>query len=134
MFYIQYKLIDMNTHQTGDSNFGSEQQYVPTGDERTMAILAHLLALVANILGPLIIYLLKKDESKYVAEHAKESLNFQITMFIAAMISIPLIFLIIGIFMLIAIGICTFVFVIIAAIKASENQIYRYPISWRLIK
>jgi uncharacterized Tic20 family protein len=124
----------MNTHQSSNSYFENEQQYVPTSDERTMAILAHLLALVAHILGPLIIYLLKKDESKYVAEHAKESLNFQITMFIAAMISIPLIFFIIGIFMLIAIGICTIVFVIIAAIKASENQIYRYPISWRLIK
>ena len=114
----------MNEHGTGNSYFGSEQQYAPTSDERTMAILSHLLALVAHILGPLIIYLLKKDESKYVAEHAKESLNFQITMLIAAMISIPLVFLIVGIFMLLAIGICTIVFVITAAVKAEALRNY----------
>ena len=54
----------------------------PTSDEKTMAILSHVLCLVAGFIAPLIIYLVKKDESAYVKEHAKESLNFQITMFI----------------------------------------------------
>src|SRR4051812_7355437 len=67
-----------------NSFLGQEQtpDYLPTQDERTLAILSHILTLVAPILAPLIIYLLKKDESKYVAAHAKESLNYQITIFI----------------------------------------------------
>ena len=99
-----------------------------------MAILSHILALVAHIFGPLIIYLVKKNESEYVTEHAKESLNFQITMIICVFISIPLIFLIIGIFLLVAIGIFSFICVIIASVKASDNKFYRYPINFRLIK
>ncbi|MGB8193904.1 MAG: DUF4870 domain-containing protein, partial [Chitinophagaceae bacterium] len=63
------------------SYLGKDEQplYTPTSDERTMALLSHILGLVIWIIGPLIIYLVKKDESKFVAEHAKEALNFQIT-------------------------------------------------------
>ena len=99
-----------------------------------MAILSHILALVANIIGPLIIYLVKKDESEYVREHAKESLNFQISMMILALVSIPLTLIIIGAFMLMAIGILSLVCIIIASIRASDNKLYRYPLNFRLIK
>ena len=51
----------------------------PTSDEKTMALLSHVLALVFPLLGPLIIYLIKKEESTFVAYHSRESLNFQIT-------------------------------------------------------
>jgi uncharacterized Tic20 family protein len=54
----------------------------PASDEGTLAILSHILTIVSSFIAPLVIYLLKKDDSPYVAEHAKESLNFQITMFI----------------------------------------------------
>ena len=54
----------------------------PSSDEKTLAILSHILTIVSSFIAPLIIYLLKKDESPYVREHAKESLNFQITVFI----------------------------------------------------
>src|SRR6476661_8639729 len=64
-----------------NSFLGTEMQpdYVPTSDEKTMAILSHILTLIAPILAPLIIYLIKKDESDFIRWHARESLNFQIT-------------------------------------------------------
>ena len=112
---------------------GGEQppMYTPTSEERTMAILAHILTLVAPIIAPLIIYLIKKDESAYVAEHAKESLNFQIT---AMLITIALALSIIGLFIIWVVWIVVFIFVIIATVKASDNKLYRYPFTLRLIK
>lgn len=77
---------------------------------------------------------MKKDESRFVAEHAKESLNFQITLAILFAISFILIILVIGIFMMWALGIAAFVLVIVATIKASEGKMYRYPFTLRLIK
>lgn len=96
-----------------------------------MAILSHVLCLVAWFVPPLIIYLIKKDESSYVAAHAKESLNFQITV---AIVAIVLAITIIGLFLLWLLGLIVTIFVIIATIKSSENKLYRYPFSIRLIK
>lgn len=110
---------------------GSQPEYVPTSDEKTLAILSHILTLVAPILAPLIIYLIKKDESKFVTFHAKESLNFQITVMI---IVIGLVITIIGILVAWIVGLAALVFVIMATIKASEGKLYKYPFSIRLIK
>jgi uncharacterized Tic20 family protein len=109
----------------------ADHDYAPTSDERTFAILSHILTLVAPIIAPLIIYFIKKDESKYVAYHAKESLNFQITVMIAAFV---LLITIIGILLLWIVAIGALVLVIIATIKASEGKLYKYPLSIRLIK
>jgi hypothetical protein len=108
----------------------------PTSDERTLGILSHILAIVPGIgiFGPLIIWLIKKDESQFVSENAKESLNFQLTMIIAVIISCILIVVLIGIFLIWILGILNLILVIIATIKASENKIYRYPFNFRLIK
>ncbi len=116
-----------------NSYIGTEtpSEYVPTSDERTFAILAHILTLVAPIIAPLIIYLIKKDESKYVTFHAKESLNFQITVMIIILV---LIITIIGILLTWVVGIAALVLVIIATIKASEGKLYKYPFCIRLIK
>jgi uncharacterized Tic20 family protein len=75
----------------------STPEIVPTSDEKTLALLAHILTFVAPILAPLIIYLVKKDDSQFVAYHAKESLNFQITLFVIVII---LVITIIGILLL----------------------------------
>jgi uncharacterized protein len=119
--------------QTTSSLLGTDQQppNVPTSDERTMAILSHILNFFAPFLAPLVIYLLKKDESKFVEWHAKESLNFQITLFI---ISVVLVLTVVGIFFLWFVGIADTVLLIVASVKASENKLYRYPFSIRLIK
>jgi uncharacterized Tic20 family protein len=106
----------------------------PTSDEKTLAILSHILTFISSFIAPLVIYLLKKDDSTYVAEHAKESLNFQITMFILFIISFILIIVLVGILMLWALSLINLILVIVATIKASENKMYRYPINFRLIK
>ena len=103
----------------------------PTSDERTLALLSHLLTLFFWLLPPLIIYLIKKDESAYVTQHAKESLNFQITVTIAV---IALCITIVGILLLWPLAIAVLVLVIVATVRASENKVYRYPMTIRFIK
>jgi uncharacterized Tic20 family protein len=108
----------------------------PTSDERTLAILSHILTIVfgLGIIAPLVIYLIKKDESAFVAENAKESMNFQITLFICFLISGILTVIGIGIILIWVLGIVAVVLIIIAAVRVSENKIYRYPFNLRLIK
>ena len=119
--------------QPSNSFLGKEEDplYTPTSDERTLAILAHILTLVGGFIPPLIIYLIKKDESAFVAAHARESLNFQITLII---IFIILAILIIGILFLWLVGVLDLVLVVVATIRASENKLYRYPFNIRLVK
>jgi uncharacterized Tic20 family protein len=119
--------MEQNTYLGTDST----PTIVPTSDEKTMAILSHILSLFASILAPLIIYLVKKDESAFVAAHAKESLNFQITVFIVCII---LVITIIGILLVWLIAIAALVLVILATIKASEGKLYKYPFSIKFIK
>ena len=109
--------------------------YKPNNDERILAILSHILAIVPGIgiLGPLVIYLVKKDDSPFVAANARESLNFQITIILGYIIWCILIVVLIGILMLWVWGIINTVLVIIATIKASEEKIYRYPFNLRLV-
>lgn len=107
---------------------------VPTSDEKTMALLSHILTIVAWFIAPLIIYLLRKDESTFVAEHAKESLNFQITMLVFYVISGILVLLLIGLLFIWILSIVNLILVVVATIKAGEGKLYRYPINFRLIK
>ena len=104
---------------------------VPSSDEKTLALLAHIVTLASNFIAPLIIYFIKKDESCFVAAHAKESLNFQLTILIIAII---LIVTIVGILLLWIVCMYAFVLVIIATIRASEGKLYRYPFCIRFIK
>jgi uncharacterized Tic20 family protein len=116
--------------------FGTSQ--TPAGpvaeNERLLAILSHVLTFFAWIFAPLVIYFIKRDESAFVREHAKESLNFQLTLIIAYIVSGILVLLLVGIFLLILIGFMQLVLVIIATVRAAENQIYRYPFTIRFIQ
>jgi len=109
-------------------------------DERTMGMLCHLLALCGfvipfgNIIGPVVLWAVKKDESSFVDDQGKESLNFQITLTIACVICFILMFVAIGFLLLIVLGIYALVMIIIAAMKANEGVRYRYPFAIRLIK
>lgn len=112
-----------------------------TKDDRTWGMLCHLAAFagfftggIGNIVGPLVVWLIKKDESAYVDVNGKESLNFQITVMIALVVSVPLMFVGIGILTFFAALIIDVVFVIIAAIKTNEGTAYRYPMNIRFIK
>ena len=112
----------------------------PTKDERTWAMLSHFSALsmfivpFGNILAPLIIWLIKKEEMSFVEDQAKEVLNFQISMTIYLIGSIILIIVLIGIPILIGLVIFNVIITIIAAISANDGKSYRYPINLRLIK
>lgn len=103
----------------------------PTSDEKTLALISHVITLVSQFIAPLIIYLLKKDESSFVAAHAKESLNFQLTVLIVIII---LVISVIGWLLLWVVGLYTLALVIVATIRASEGKLYRYPFTIRFIK
>jgi len=122
--------------QQPNSFLGTDEQplYTPTSDEKTMAILSHVLCIFFWLLPPLIIYLIKKDESKFVAAHAKESLNFQITVTLVILVCICLIIILIGFLLLWIVGVASTILIIVATIKASDNKLYRYPFNLRLIK
>ena len=93
-----------------------------------------VLPVIGSIVGPLIVWQIKKDEYPYVDRHGKEAVNFQISMSIYAIVSGLLIFICVGAFLLAAVGIVDIVFLLIAAVKANNNQFYRYPLTIRFIK
>ena len=108
---------------------------------RTWCILAHATALVGflvpvagHIVGPLIVWLAKRQDSSEIDAHGKESLNFQISMLIYGLISGILCLILIGFFFLAILHLLNLVLVIVASIQASEGKLYRYPITIRLIK
>lgn len=109
-------------------------------DDRTWAMLCHLSALAGfivpfgSIIGPLIVWLIKKDEMPIVDVHGKKALNFQITMAIAYLVCFVLIFAVIGLILLPLVAIFGFVMVVLASIKANEGKEFNYPFSLNLIK
>ncbi|MFI6734549.1 DUF4870 domain-containing protein [Nonomuraea sp. NPDC050451] len=105
----------------------------PGTDDTTMAMLSHLLGLLVSWVGPLIIYLMKKDESPYVRDQAAEALNFQITMFIGYVISGFLMIIFIGVLLLPVVWILSLIFHIQAAMATNKGERYRYPFAVRLI-
>jgi len=107
---------------------------------RTWGMLCHLAALLGlvgpllNILGPFVVWLMKKNEFSFVDEQGKESMNFQISMTLLTLLAALLIVVKIGIILLLAIWIVDVVFVIIASIKTSNGESYQYPFKIKLIK
>ncbi len=110
------------------------EQPLSQSDERLWAMLAHLSEIVLALIAPLLIMVLLGKRSAFVNDQAKEALNFHITLLIASIVSWILVFVFIGIFTLIAVIIYGLVFAIIAAIKAYNGELYRYPINIRFVK
>jgi uncharacterized Tic20 family protein len=127
-------------------NVSTEPVAGPTSEERNWAMIAHLAGLAsylgvvpfASVIGPLIVWLLRKDTSAFVDEHGKESLNFQITMSIVYTLYVISCFMIIGLLLLPFVvplyALWVLVLVIVAAIKASNGEHFRYPLTLRLVK
>jgi len=106
----------------------------PSGNDKIWSILSHLSAwLGVGFILPLVVYLAMRKESAYVAENAREALNFHISVLIYGICCIPLVFVFIGVPLLIALAIGSLVFAIIAAVKASDGECYRYPLTLRLV-
>ncbi|MBS0214665.1 MAG: DUF4870 domain-containing protein [Proteobacteria bacterium] len=111
-----------------------------SADERQWGMIAHLSALAGlivpfgHVLGPLIVWLVKKDTMPFVDDQGKEALNFQITLSIALFITGLLIFVVIGMLLMPLVGLAGLILTVIAGIKANEGVAYRYPFTLRLIK
>lgn len=103
-------------------------------DDTIWAMLSHLSLFVLSLIGPLVIYLIKRDTSPFVRQHAAEALNFHISLFIFGVVSVLLIFVLVGIFTTIALGIYAVVATILAAVAAGRGQPYRYPLSIRFVR
>ena len=105
---------------------------------RMWAMFCHLAALapvpMGHVIGPLVVWLIQKDKDPFIDQQGKESLNFQITLLIGVLICVPLFFVIIGFFLVAALGIANLVFVILAAISANKGVPYHYPWSIKFIK
>lgn len=123
----------------GDETVGGDSVALGQGklaekDEKLFGGLAHFLGTVSSFIGPLVIWLIKKDESPFVDDQGKESLNFQITLFIGYVISGVLSLACIGYLLMPALMVVNLVFCILAGIAANDGKTYRYPFALRLIK
>jgi len=110
-------------------------------EERQWAAFAHLAALfililppVGGFLGPLVIWILKKDEMPFVREQGRESLNFQLTVLLAMAVAAALMLVLVGFVLLPLIALANFVLVVVATLQVSDGRSYRYPFNLRLIQ
>jgi uncharacterized Tic20 family protein len=106
---------------------------LPPNEERLWAMLAHLSYFVFSIFAPIIIMVVFGPRSAFVQDQAKEALNFHITLLIAAIVSGVLILVGIGLILLPVVAIYGLVFAILAGVKANDGELYRYPVTLRLV-
>ncbi|HEX4141499.1 MAG TPA: DUF4870 domain-containing protein [Candidatus Methylacidiphilales bacterium] len=100
--------------------------------DRILAAFCHLSVFVGMyFIVPLIIFFVKRDESQFVADHAKEVLNFHLSLLIYFICCIPLVFVIIGIPIMIVLGVVALICTIIGAVRAADSAYYRYPLTIR---
>jgi hypothetical protein len=112
-------------------------------DARMWGMICHLAGLgglipivpvIGSIIGPLIVWQIKKDEFGFVNDQGKEAVNFQISILIYAIVSALLCFACVGFVLLPAVYIFDLIFLLIAAVKANDGEHYRYPLTIRFIK
>lgn len=101
-------------------------------DQKTLAILTHILGIFVHFIGALIILLASDDP--LVKKHAKNALNWQFSMIIYGIISVILILVLVGILLIVTLIVLNIVFCIVAAVKASEGKLWRYPLSIQFFK
>lgn len=112
----------------------SEEIIVPNNDDKNIATITHLAGTVFSFVPSLIVWILKKDDSLYISDQAKEALNFQITVAIAMFICGSILaWILIGLAFIPIIWITNIIFCIIAAVATSKGETFRYPLCLRLI-
>ncbi len=111
-----------------------------TEEDKSLAMLCHLLAIFTGFLGPLVVWLVKKDRSPFIDHHGREALNFQITLMLVMLglgsATFILMFVVVGILLvpvMMVVGVLALVAEILAAIAAQNGVWHRYPCSLRLI-
>lgn len=107
---------------------------MPTKDERLLAMLIYLSSFFTVFVGPLIIWLIKREDSSYVDYYGKEYFNFLISYTVYTIVSTLLMIVLIGFLTIWVVGILAFIFTIIAAVKAYNGEVYRIPLVFRLIR
>jgi uncharacterized Tic20 family protein len=124
-----------------EDEFDDAYYDMPRRDDRMWAMICHLSALCGfigvpfgHILGPLVVWLMKRDESPFIDAHGKEALNFQMSMTIYLIIAAFFSLFLIGIPFLIGLIIAGVVFVVVAGVKANDGFYYKYPITIRFLK
>ncbi|HLQ95878.1 MAG TPA: DUF4870 domain-containing protein [Pseudogracilibacillus sp.] len=105
-----------------------------TNDERMFAMLIYLTSLVTTIIGPILIWLLKREESEFIDYHGKEYLNFIISFAVYGFAASALMVIAVGFLLAPIVGVVAFIFTIIAAVKSYNGELYRIPLIFRLIK
>lgn len=105
----------------------------PSNDDKNIATIIHLSGMLFSFVPSLVVWLLKKDDNTYIAVEAKEALNFQLSVVIAQLIAAVLVWVLIGFLLMPIIWLANIALCIIAAIKTSKGETYRYPFSLRLI-
>ncbi|MFE7845743.1 DUF4870 domain-containing protein [Microbacterium sp. NPDC057407] len=108
-------------------------QPMSPADEKTWATVVHIGALFFSFLVPLIAFLVLKDRGPFVRAHTATALNFQLSLIIYAFVGVILSFVLVGVVVLLAIAVVDVVFSVIAAVKASRGEWYRYPLSIRFV-
>jgi uncharacterized Tic20 family protein len=109
--------------------------FVSPTEERNFAMFCHLGGLAmfvlpfGNIILPLILWSLRKDQSTLVDREGKKAINFQISMTIYFMVSMILVFIFVGIFLLLILGLLNVIFTIVAAVKTANQEPYDYLLS-----
>ena len=107
---------------------------VPNSDEKNIATVTHLAGTVFSFIPALIVWILKKDDSAFISDQAKEALNFQITIAIAMFVSSYILsWILVGLALIPVIWVANIIFCIIAAVATSKGETYRYPVCLRLI-
>lgn len=115
------------------SDYPTVPDPVPS-ESRGWATAAHLIPLIGlGFIAPLVIWLMKRDEDPFVGYHAREALNFQISLIIYVIGSIVLMFVLIGLILLPVVLVFALVVMIIAGIKAANGEFYRYPLTLRFV-
>ena len=133
---------ESNNDEKAASEPVSSEPEGPSRTERQWAMGCHLIALcgivvpvpAANLLGPLILWLVKREDGAFIDDEGKESLNFQISLFLYALVCLILTVIGIGLLLLLPLLLFGLVCVILASIKSSEGVAFRYPACIRLIK
>lgn len=106
---------------------------VPSNNDKNIATITHLGGILFSFVPALVVWLLKKDDSEFIAAQAREALNFQITLLLAQFVAYVLVFILVGFLLLGLIWLFNIIFCIIAAISSSKGEYYRYPLTLRLI-
>jgi uncharacterized Tic20 family protein len=110
------------------------QPLMSPADEKLWAMLVHLGCFVLGFWSSLIGYLVLRDRGPFVRQHTASALNFHLTMLIAYVAGIVLLFAIVGIFVLLAVGVVQIVFTIMAAVAANKGEYYTYPLSITFVR